>query len=189
MAFSVSLFRCAPQGDRIVLDTEQSHHHKALGGLRTHKSRPQSKKGSNRWTCAYVHRPPVGRAGERHAASHRAHATAARIDGVAPAARRDHRPRPVNTTRCERLLGDAVSGIERTEAPLRRQDPQHETTVCPAGDDTWRMTQGAKKVCGVILQTAPQLCLSTTIAILFTVTVLFSCAPPAGRQFEDATRE
>ena len=87
--------------------------------------------------------------------------------------------RPVNTSEYERLLGDAVSGIERTEAlghttrgKIRRQ---HETIGYAArrSDDTRRITQDAKKslralYCRLLRE---KLCLSTTIAILFTIDV------------------
>ena len=87
--------------------------------------------------------------------------------------------RPVNTAEYERLLGDAVSGIERTEAlghtTLGKIRRQHETIGYAArrSDDTRRITQDAKKslralYCRLLRE---KLCLSTTIAILFTVDV------------------
>jgi hypothetical protein len=87
--------------------------------------------------------------------------------------------RPVNTSEYERLLGDAVSGIERTEAlghtTLGKIRRQHETIGYAArrSDDTRRITQDAKKslralYCRLLRE---KLCLSTTIAILFTVDV------------------
>ena len=88
--------------------------------------------------------------------------------------------RPVNTAEYERLLGDAVSGIERTEAlghtTLGKIRRQHETIGYAArrSDDTRRITQDAKKslralYCKLLRE---RLCLSTTIAILFTVDVV-----------------
>ena len=87
--------------------------------------------------------------------------------------------RPVNTAEYERLLGDAVSGIERTEAlghtTLGKIRRQHETIGYAArrSDDRRRITQDAKKslralYCKLLRE---KLCLSTTIAILFTVDV------------------
>ena len=100
--------------------------------------------------------------------------------------------RPVNTAEYERLLGDAVSGIERTEAlghtTLGKIRRQHETIGYAArrSDDTRRITQDAKKslralYCRLLRE---KLCLSTTIAILFTVDVfLFYLLLRHGGQF------
>ena len=89
------------------------------------------------------------------------YATAApcRIDGVAPAsygATTD--TRPVNTAEYERLLGDAVSGIERTEAlghtTLGKIRRQHET-IGYAARRTMTTRSGSRKTpkkFGVILQ-------------------------------------
>jgi len=77
----------------------------------------------------------------------------------------------------DRLLGDAVSGIERTEAightTLGRMRQQHEQIGYAAkrSDDTRRITKDANKglrklYCKLLRE---KLCLSTTIAILFTV--------------------
>ena len=85
----------------------------------------------------------------------------------------------MNTAEYERLLGDAVSGIERTEAlghtTLGKIRRQHETIGYAArrSDDTRRITQDAKKslralYCRLLRE---KLCLSTTIAILFTIDV------------------
>ena len=86
--------------------------------------------------------------------------------------------RPVNTAEYERLLGDAVSGIERTEAlgtyDARRSGGSTRRLATPrdvrrhAAHHTRRQKSLRALYCRLLRE---KLCLSTTIAILFTVDV------------------